>query len=176
MVDIVKYNEDNLEDSEIDIVVTTVKAIVISSALNILIGKDKKGYHLVEAKVGPKESLEAPLFQALFEETGIRLDGKDKFEPFYEVRYYCKNFANSGKNKLSDTIYFLIFTDKEPNLDIFNLTPRQLLERPKMQYVFRDDFEKTIEEYIENEKDEMNRIRNKEILVTFRKLKSVYQF
>ena len=44
MVEILKYNDDDLKDNEIDQVVTRVKAFIVSSKNNMLIGKDEEGY------------------------------------------------------------------------------------------------------------------------------------
>jgi len=176
MVEILKYNDDNLRDDEIDVVVTKVRAFVISSRLNLMIGKDKDGFHMIEAEVASKDSLEDPLFKALYQETGIELDGRDKYEPFFEVRYYSKNYFDQGYNRLADTVYYLIFTDKLPNLKKLKLTERQLKEKTPMEYIFRDDFQEMIEEYIDGEKNIMKKIKAKEILLAFKKLKKVYEF
>ena len=176
MVEILKYNDDNLRDDEIDEVVTKVRAFVISSKLNLMIGKDKDGFHLIEANVGPKEKLEEPLFKSLYDLTGISLDGRDKYEPFFEVRYYSKNYFDQGYNRLSDTIYYLIYTDKMPNIKKLKLTERQLREKMRMEFIYRDNFKDELLEYIDSEKNIINQIKAKEILIAFDKLKEVYGF
>ena len=176
MVEILKYNDDNLRDDEIDVVVTKVRAFVISSRLNLMIGKDKDGFHMIEAEVTSKDSLEDHLFKALYKETGIELDGRDKYEPFFEVRYYSRNYFHQGFNRLADTVYYLIFTDKMPNMKKLRLSERQLKEKIPMEYIFRDDFQGVVEEYIAGEKNIIKQIKAKEILLAFKKLKQVYEF
>ena len=97
-----------LNRDEIDEVVLRVKAFIVSSKNNMIIGHDNEGYKLLEVSVGADEDIKGALKNGIYLETGIALDGRDQLEPFYEVRYYNKNYKGSGVNRLSDTIYFLI--------------------------------------------------------------------
>lgn len=176
MVEILKYNDDNLRDDEIDEVVTRVRAFVISGKLNMMIGKNKDGFHMFEASIAPNEQLEKPLFRALYEQTGIELDGRDKYEPFFEVRYYSKNYFDQGYNRLSDTIYYLIYTDKLPNLKKLKLTERELKEKIPVEYIYRDDFKTELQAFIDKEKNPIKKIKAQEIMIAFNKLQQVYGF
>ena len=108
MVEILKYNDDDLKDNEIDQVVTRVKAFIVSSKNNMLIGKTDEGYQLLGGYVADDEEYVQALSKAIYNETGIELDKKDSVEPFFEVRYYNKDYKGSGINRLSDMIYFLV--------------------------------------------------------------------
>mgnify|MGYP006955107616 CR=1 FL=1 len=65
MVEILKYNDDDLKDNEIDQVVTRVKAFIVSSKNNILIGKDEEGYQLLGGYVGENEDYVTALATAI---------------------------------------------------------------------------------------------------------------
>ena len=91
MVEVVKYNDDNLNDNEIDEAVIRVKCFIVSSKNNMLIGKGDEGYELLGGYVEGDENYTDALKRNLFSETGIVLDSKDSIEPFYEVRYYNKD-------------------------------------------------------------------------------------
>ena len=79
MVEILKYNDDDLKDNEIDQVVTRVRAFIMSSKNNFLIAKsDIDGYQLLGDYVDENEDLANALAKAICKETGIVLDSSDK--------------------------------------------------------------------------------------------------
>lgn len=171
MVEILKYNDDDLKDNEIDQVVTRVKAFIVSSKGNMLIGKDDEGYQLLGGYVGDNEEYKHALAAAIYNETGIVLDAKDSIEPFYEVRYYNKDYKGSGINRLSDMIYFLVKTDKLPNYKKMKLTEKELAEKLPIEVIRKAMFHKTLTEYINNEENPLNKAKTKEILLAFEKIK-----
>ena len=171
MVEILKYNDDDLKDNEIDEVVTRVKAFIVSSKGNMLIGKDSEGYQLLGGYVESTENYIQALSRAIYNETGILLDAKDVVEPFYEVRYYNRDYKGSGKNRLSDMIYFQVKTDKLPNYKKLKLTEREIAEKLPIEVIRKVMFHKTLSEYIESEENPLNKIKTKEILLAFDKIK-----
>lgn len=176
MIEILKYNDDNLQDNEIDEVVTRVKAFIVSSKNNMLIGKDENGYQLLGGYVGTNEDLSQTLAKHIYNETGIVLDAKDSIEPFYEVRQYNKDYKGSGINRLSDMIYFLVKTDKLPNYKKLKLSEKELAEKLPIEVVRRIMFHKTLKEYIDTEENTLNKIKAKEIMLAFEKMKEIYKF
>ena len=176
MIEILKYNDDDLKDNEIDEVVTRVKAFIVSSKNNMLIGKDENGYQLLGGNVEPNEDISQALAKHIYNETGIILDSKDSIEPFYEVRQYNKDYKGSGINRLSDLIYFLVKTDKLPNYKKLKLTERELAEKTPIEVVRRIIFHKILNEYIASEENILNKTKAKEIMIAFEKMKEIYKF
>lgn len=176
MVEILKYNDDDLKDSEIDEVVTRVRAFIVSSKNNVLIGFDENGYQLLGGYVADNEEYVTALSTAIYNETGIVLDSKDSIEPFYEIRYYNRDYKGSGVNRLSDMIYFLVKTDKLPNYKKLKLSEKELAEKIPMKLVRRSIFAKTLKDYIDSEENQLNKIKTKEILLAFDKMKEIYKF
>ena len=103
-------------------------------------------------------------------------DSKDSIEPFYEVRYYNKDYKGSGINRLSDMIYFLVKTDKLPNYKKLKLTPDEMLKKLPIEVLKRSLFSKALKEYIEEESNPLYQIKTKEILLAFDKMKEIYKF
>lgn len=171
MVEIVKYNDDNLRDDEIDEVVLRVKAFIVSSKNNMIIGRDNEGYKLLEVSVGADEDIEVALKNGIYLETGIALDGRDIIEPFYEVRYYNRDYKGSGVNRLSDTIYFLIKSDKLPNHKRLKLSMEELAKKLPLELIKRSQFERILTEYIDAEKNILYKTKTKEVLLAFNKIK-----
>lgn len=176
MVGILKYNDDDLKDDEIDQVVTRVKAFIVSSKNNMLIGKDEDGYQLLGGNVAENEDYKKALADSIYCETGIVLDNKDSIEPFFEVRYYNRDYKGSGLNRLSDMIYCLVKTDKLPNYKKLKLTDRELAEKLPIEVVRRSIFHKTLKDYIAEETNPLNQVKAKEILLAFEKMKEIYKF
>ena len=176
MVEILKYNDDNLKDNEIDQVVTRVKAFIVSSKNNMLIGRDDEGYQLLGGYVEGDEEYAQALVRNIYNETGIALDAKDSIEPYFEVRYYNKDYKGSGVNRLSDTVYFLVKTDKLPNYKKLKLTEKEIAEKLPIEVVRRSLMHKTLTTFIEEETNPLYKVKTKEILLAYDKLKEVLKF
>ncbi len=176
MIEILKYNEDNLRDDEIDQVVTRVKAFVISNKNMVMIGKNDEGYQLLGGYVEENEELEQALAREIYKETGIILNAEDTIEPFFEVRQYNRDYKGSKINRLSDMIYFLVVTDKTPNYKKLKLSDKELSELVPMEYIRKSIFLKTLREYIDNESNPLNQVKTKEIVLAFEKMKDIYKF
>ena len=176
MIEIVKYNDDDLKDNEIDEVITRVKAFIVSSKNNMIVGNTDEGFQLIGGYVEGNEDLNVALARIIYNECGIALDAKDKIEPFYEVRYYNRDYKGSGINRLSDLIYFVVNTDKLPNYKKLKLTPREIAEKMPLEIVRRTLFGKDLREYIEKEENPLNKIKAKELLMAYEKFKEIYKF
>lgn len=176
MIEIVKYNDDDLQDNEIDEVITRVKAFIISSKNNLVVGYDEKeGFQLLGGYVGEGEDIVSTLVNHVYEQSGIQLDAKDVIEPFYEIRYYNRDYKGSGNNRLSDLIYFCIKSDKLPNIKKLKLTNKELAERMSVEVIRRSAFGNELRDYIEGEKNPVNKIKGKELQMAFDKFKARYK-
>ena len=176
MIEIVKYNDDDLKDDEIDEVVTRVKAFIVSSKNNMLVGLNDDGYQLIGGYVGAGEDLNTALANIIYNECGIALDSKDRIEPFYEIRHYNRDYKGSGINRLSDLIYFVVNTDKLPNYKKLKLSNTELVQKMPIEVVRRSLFGKDLREYIEKEQNPLKQVMAKELLLAYEKFKEIYKF
>ena len=176
MIEIIKYNDDDLKDNEIDEVVTRVRAFIVSSKNNMIVGFNNEGFQLIGGYVGEGEDLVGSLKNMIYNECGIEIDGKDSIEPFYEIRHYNRDYKGSGINRMSDLIYFCVKTDKLPNHKKLKLSPRELAEKLPLEIVRRGLFGKELREYIEKEENPVNKIKAKELLMAYDKFKEIYKF
>ncbi|MBE5758166.1 MAG: NUDIX hydrolase [Clostridiales bacterium] len=175
MVEILKYNDDDLKDNEIDQVVTRVRAFILSSKNNFLITKtDEDGYQLFGTYVDENEDLENALSKAIYNETGIQFDEKDKIEPFFEIRHYNRDYKGSGINRMSDLIYFFIKSDKLPNYKKLKLTKEEIAMRTPVESIPKYNFVRKLKEFQDAEEDPIRKIKTKEILIAYDKLKEMY--
>lgn len=176
MVEIVVYNDTKLQDDEIDQVVTRAKAFIMSSKYNMLIGRNDAGYQLIETNVSAREDITTAMVNAIYNETGIGLDAKDAIEPFFETRYYTRDYMNTGVNRLSDNVYFLVRTDKLPNLKKLKITQTEMTKKLPMEVIKRSELIGTLTDFIEEEKDVLAQVKAREILLAFDKMRNVYEF
>ena len=114
------YNHDNLGKEEIDETVIRVKALLINSNNEILLGYSNKTYQFPGGHLEDNESLVQGLRREIKEETGIVLDNND-YKPFMKITYYNKNYRNTNKNRENIIYYYEIRTDKEPDINNTNL-------------------------------------------------------
>ncbi|MBE5736162.1 MAG: hypothetical protein E7356_02235 [Clostridiales bacterium] len=175
MIEIVKYNDDDLRDDEIDEVVTRVRAFIVSSKNNMIVGFNEEGFQLLGGYVGDNEDIIESLKSMIYNECGIELDSKDIIEPFYEIRYYNRDYKCSGLNRLSDLIYFCVKTDKLPNHKKLKLSATELAQKLPLEVVRKSLFGKEIREYIEKEENQVNKIKAKELLLAYEKFKERYK-
>lgn len=175
MIEIVKYNDDDLKDSEIDEVITRVRAFIISSKNNMIVGFNDEGYQLLGGYVDESEDLIQGLTKIIYQDSGIQLDSKDIIEPFYEIRHYNRDYKGSGNNRLSDLIYFCVKTDKLPNFKKLKLTDKEIAMKTPLEVIRRSAFGNELKDYIENETNPVNKIKGKELLMAFEKFKQMYK-
>lgn len=113
------YNDDYLNVSDIDEKTVRARAIMLNSNNEILMcySNGLSHYEFPGGHLEYGESLKEGLKRELIEETGINIDINDMI-PFYSIKYYCKNYHQSGKNRLVEIYYFIIYTDL--NVDYYN--------------------------------------------------------
>lgn len=127
------FNNDNLSDNDIDEVVTRVKAIIINSKNEILLGYAHKTYQFPGGHLEDKESLNYGLSRELKEELGV--DIKIDTLPFMRTVYYTHNYRNTGKNRENDIYYFLIKSDIEPDMEKAQLDFNELAGNYTPKYI-----------------------------------------
>lgn len=101
------------------------------------------------------------------EETGIVLNYDEIIGQFYKIKYLQKNYQNTGKNRLSQVIYFLVRTDKQPNLSNLNLTENEKINNFDIRYISFADFTNFVEQFITPNQKEINYIIAKEMLKVY---------
>ena len=116
----VVYNHDNIKDENVDEIVTRVKAVIINSNNQLMLGYCDNTYQFPGGHLEDNESLENGLIRELKEETGINISDFD-LNPFMRMIYYTDNYRNTGKVRKNLLYFYLIKTDKKPNIENTNL-------------------------------------------------------
>lgn len=136
-------NDNNLTDNEITEVVKRVKALIINSKNEILLGYSDHIYQFPGGHVEKNESLMGTLKREVLEETGISLN-LDNIEPFVCHIGYYKDWPEIGKNRKTEIYYYEIKTDKLPNLKKVKYTENEQKGNFELRYIKLDEFEKEL--------------------------------
>lgn len=166
------YNENELKEEEMNEFVTRVKAFIINDKNEILFANSNNGVQLIGGHVEDGENYEDTLKREIREETGILIDEIEIKEPFFEFEHYIKNHRDTGKNRISKIVYYLIRTNKTPNINDTNYTTSEKNNNFTWQYISIDEFEEYVKTFLNN-KEDINRSIAKEILVAFNELKNI---
>lgn len=107
------HNEYNLKDEEINEEVTRVKALLVNSKDELLMGYAHNVYQFPGGHVENSEDILVALFREIIEETGIELK-MSKIDPFAcNIRYF-KDYPE--KKKIERIIYTILKLEQMKNL------------------------------------------------------------
>ena len=154
------FNDDKLSIDEMDEIVTRVKAVIINSNEEILLGYSHKTYQFPGGHVEPNEANKAALERELKEELGIDLEIKN--EPFMKTTYLTRNYRNTNKNRQNEIYYFIINMDLKPNMEHANLDQYEKEGNYTPVYLSIDNIEDTLKKSIPD--NPINEIIVKEML------------
>ena len=141
------FNDDNLTKEEIDETVIRLKALILNSKNELLLGYSYNTYQFPGGHLEEGESLLDGLKRELKEETGIIFDVSN-LEPFQEIRYYSKNYRNTGKNRENIIYYYLIRSDKDYDLSSTNYDTHEIEGNYKLVRVKLGEIERVLKDSI----------------------------
>lgn len=130
------YNSDNLDVQDIDEKTIRARAILINSNKRVLMcySNGLQHYEFPGGHLEESETLEDGLKREILEETGITIDD-EKINPFYAIKYYCKNYHDSGKNRLVEIYYFIIYCDIVYDDSKKQLDTNEIMQNYECQYI-----------------------------------------
>ncbi len=160
------YNNDNLVKEDIDETVIRAKAIIINDNNEILLGNYMNSYQFPGGHLKEGETLEEGFRREILEETGNLLD--DVNEPFLVIRYYNKNYRDSGKNRENLIYYYKISSDIEPNYEKMDLDEKERLYDYHLERIKLDEVMDKLDETIDL--NPINKILYKEIKTVLKEI------
>lgn len=164
------FNEEKISDSEVNEIITKVKVFIINKNNEILLALSGGGVQLPGGHVENFETNEEALTREILEETGMYLKN-NKFNSFFEIDHYSKNYKNTGNNRVSKIIYYTVISEQLPNKERMNLTKQEKENDFRLKYIPMDAFEKFIEEYNTEQNKDINKVIIKELMQAFIELK-----
>lgn len=162
-------NKNNLELKDINEFVYRPRAIIINSNNEILLGFCNHTYQFPGGFLEDNETLIEGLKREILEETGILLNDKEKIKQICTIEYLNKNYPRKDNNRLTKFSYYYVVTDKKVNLNNTNYDEWEKKNNFKLKYVFISDFEKVLNETIND--NPMNKMIYKDMMMVFNLLK-----
>lgn len=139
------YNYDNLKIEDINNIIKRAKALIVNSNDEILLGYGHNDYQLIGGHTEENETFEECIVREVKEETGIVLPLVTR-KPFLVIKRYVKDYPSINLNSLYIHNYYLINTDKKPNLDNTNLTEDEKEGCFEFKYIKLDSIMKELED------------------------------
>lgn len=132
------YNEDNLNEKDINNSVKRAKMLIINSNNKILLGYGHNTYQIIGGHIEDNESYNECIVREVKEETGITIPFEERV-PFLQIKYYCKDYPKEGLNSEYIINYYSIISDSKPNIDNINLTDNEKEGLFEFRYISLDE-------------------------------------
>ena len=129
------YNYDYLTLEDITEVSIRVKALIINSTKEILLGKSDISYQFPGGHLEDNENLIEALKREVLEKTGIEISDEEIDRPFYKVTYLNKDYPVKGINRKSEIYYYVVKTDKEVDLSKVKLTKNEVKNNYRLEKI-----------------------------------------
>lgn len=142
------YNKENVTDEEVTRRVIRVKALLINSKNELLLGYSHDTYQFIGGHIEEGEDMIEGLKREVEEESGIVLKD-EKINPFFLRKKYLRNYPNESDVSCYEYYYYTINTDRLPNLGNVNYTEAEKVGKFELRYIPLDQLE---EEFEENKK------------------------
>ena len=142
------YNKENVTDEEVTRRVIRVKALLINSNNELLLGYSHDTYQFIGGHIEEGEDMIEGLKREVEEESGINLKD-EKINPFFLRKKYLRNYPNESDISCYEYYYYTINTDRLPNLGNVNYTEAEKVGKFELRYIPLDQLE---EEFEENKK------------------------
>ena len=136
-------NDLKINKEELTSEVTRVKALLINSNNEILLGYSDNCYQFIGGHIEENEDLLDCLNREILEEVGIELNLSD-IEPFLFLEHYCKDHPTVDETRNCKVYYYVIKTDIKPNIKKTKYTEKEINDNFKFEYIKLEKFIETI--------------------------------
>ncbi len=142
-------NKDELNDNDVQEVVTRVKAIMLNENHEMLLAYCDCDYQFPGGHLKDNEDVYSGLIREIKEETGIE-SKKEDYYPFMIIKHYEKNYFRTNNNRLNIMIYFIYKNIANINIKETNISDYERKNDFKLCYVNLDDVEDLLIDHTKN--------------------------
>lgn len=167
----VKFNDDNINENNIDKVVVRTKALLINDKNEILLGFCDNTYQFPGGHLEEGESLEECLKREIKEETGLEIN-INNLSPFLKISHFHRNYNHQNENRRNDLYYYFVKCDLNYDLANTHYDELELKHNFKLQVVKLDNIEELLLEYID--KNPINKFVTEEMLIALKEYKAIF--
>lgn len=164
------YNDYSISEQDVDNRIIRVKALIINSKQELLVGYSHDTYQFIGGHIEKNEDMLEGLKREIEEESGIIL--KDEvIRPFFLRKKYLKNYPTDNTNSCYEYYYYTINTDRLPDLEKVNYTKDEKNGNFELQYISINDIEKTFKDNMKvSEKTKIIEEENLEAIEIYKNL------
>ena len=142
------YNKDSIEEKDVRYRSIRLKALIINSKDELLVGYSHQTYQFIGGHLEDGEDLIDGLIREVEEESGIKVE-KEEIQPFFLRKKYYRDYPEENSNSCYEYHYYVINTDKQPDLSKVKYTEAEKVGKFELRYIPLDQLE---EEFEENKK------------------------
>jgi len=139
------YNYDSIDEDNIEKTIIRVKALIINSNNEILVGYSHDTYQFIGGHIEENEDKIEGLKREIEEESGIVID-EEPIKLFFIRKKYVKDYPVVNSNRCYEYYYYVINTNKIPNLSNVHYTENEQEGNFKLQYISLGNIEEKFEE------------------------------
>lgn len=143
------HNKYNLNEEDITEVVIRTKALIINDN-KVMLGNERDTYQFPGGHLEEGETFEECLKREILEETGIEIDDEAIEKPIMKISGLYKDWPEKGKNRKTEIYYYIINTNKLPNLNKVNYTEEEKTGNYRIDIVPLDEVINVLENNIPN--------------------------
>ena len=118
------HNDDNLREEEITEHVIRAKALIINDG-TILIANENSLFEFPGGHLDEGETIDECLKREVLEETGIELDDSEIKGIILKTIFMNRDWPEKGKNRKNEIYYYVVETNKEPDMSKVTLTENE---------------------------------------------------
>lgn len=157
------FNRDKISEESIKDKIIRVKAIIVNSKSEIMLGEAFGTIQFPGGHLEENETLNDGLRREMLEETGISIKGIH--EPFLAIKHFIKDKVGDN-NRALEIYYFKIFTDESFHMENVHLDDQETAGDFHLFYVPLKDVKKLLKKTIND--NPRNELITEEMLIALK--------
>ena len=160
------FNKDKLSEDTIKDKIIRVKAVIVNSKNEVLLGEAFGTIQFPGGHLEKNETLNDGLKREMLEETGITIRGI--YEPFLVIKHFIKDMVGDN-NRALEIYYFKIFTDEYFHIENIHLDDQETAGDFHLFYTPLKDVEKLLKNTVND--NPRNKLITEEMIIALNEWK-----
>lgn len=139
------YNQDSIEEKDVRYRSIRLKALIINSKNELLVGYSHNTYQFIGGHLEEGEDLIDGLIREVEEESGIKIE-QEEIKPFFLRKKYYRDYPEENSNSCYEYHYYVVNTDKLPDLSKVNYTEAEKVGKFELRFIPLSEIEQEFEE------------------------------